>query len=135
MRLWRAGKPLNLLIKENTMANSTFDLRGKVVLVTGGNGGIGLGMAEALADAGADICIWGRNADKNNAAERKLHPCSILKSSRSGSCPGFPSVDGGCRPILGRSPCTLPVIPVNITPEIPWLLTAGTVVFKIDQVI
>ncbi|MGB5747235.1 MAG: SDR family oxidoreductase [Desulfobacterales bacterium] len=54
------------------MANSKFDLKGKVALVTGGNGGIGLGMAEALADAGADICIWGRNADKNNAAERKL---------------------------------------------------------------
>ena len=34
-----------------------FDLKGKVALVTGGNGGIGLGMAEGLADAGADIVI------------------------------------------------------------------------------
>ena len=32
-----------------------FDLRGKVAIVTGGNGGIGLGMARGLADAGADV--------------------------------------------------------------------------------
>ena len=54
------------------MANSKFDLTGKAALVTGGNGGIGLGMAKALAEAGADVCIWGRNADKNNAAESEL---------------------------------------------------------------
>ncbi len=49
-----------------------FDLTGKVALVTGGNGGIGLGMAEALAQAGADIVIWGTNAQKNAAAEKML---------------------------------------------------------------
>jgi NAD(P)-dependent dehydrogenase (short-subunit alcohol dehydrogenase family) len=54
------------------MANSKFDLTGKAALVTGGNGGIGLGMAKALAEAGADVCIWGRNADKNKAAESEL---------------------------------------------------------------
>jgi NAD(P)-dependent dehydrogenase (short-subunit alcohol dehydrogenase family) len=42
-----------------------FDLSGKVTLITGGNGGIGLGMAEALAQAGADIVIWGTNERKN----------------------------------------------------------------------
>ncbi|MBW2582404.1 MAG: SDR family NAD(P)-dependent oxidoreductase [Deltaproteobacteria bacterium] len=51
------------------MTNSKFDLTGKVALVTGGNGGIGLGMAEALAEAGADVCIWGRNTDKNKFKE------------------------------------------------------------------
>jgi NAD(P)-dependent dehydrogenase (short-subunit alcohol dehydrogenase family) len=55
------------------MAGSRFDLTGKVALVTGGNGGIGLGMAEALAEAGADICVWGRNEEKNKAAEEKLN--------------------------------------------------------------
>jgi len=49
-----------------------FDLAGKVALVTGGNGGIGLGMAEALAEAGADVCIWGTNAGKNEAAKARL---------------------------------------------------------------
>ena len=49
-----------------------FDLTGKVALVTGGNGGIGLGMAEGLAQAGADLVIWGSNADKNAAAEAQL---------------------------------------------------------------
>ena len=49
-----------------------FDLTGKVAVVTGGNGGIGLGMAIGLAQAGADIVIASRNAEKNAAAEAAL---------------------------------------------------------------
>ncbi|HMO42595.1 MAG TPA: SDR family oxidoreductase [Phenylobacterium sp.] len=54
------------------MAYKPFDLTGKVALVTGGNGGIGLGMAQALAQAGADLVIWGSNPDKNARAEEQL---------------------------------------------------------------
>jgi NAD(P)-dependent dehydrogenase (short-subunit alcohol dehydrogenase family) len=49
-----------------------FDLSDRVVVVTGGNGGIGLGMARALVDAGAAVSVWGRNADKNAAAVDEL---------------------------------------------------------------
>jgi 2-deoxy-D-gluconate 3-dehydrogenase len=54
------------------MTSSRFDLRGKVAIVTGGNGGIGLGMARGLADAGADIAVVGRNEAKSRAAVEDL---------------------------------------------------------------
>lgn len=54
------------------MAFAPFDLSGKVALITGGNGGIGLGMARGLAQAGAEVCIWGTNAAKNDAALSEL---------------------------------------------------------------
>jgi hypothetical protein len=54
------------------MGHPAFDLAGKVGLVTGGNSGIGLGMAEGLAKAGADVCIWGTNAEKNEAAVKQI---------------------------------------------------------------
>jgi len=49
-----------------------FDLNGKVAIVTGGNGGIGLGMARGLADNGAAIAIVGRNETKSAEAVAEL---------------------------------------------------------------
>jgi len=49
-----------------------FDLGGKAALVTGGNGGIGLGMAKGLAAAGARVAIAGRDKAKNAAAVKQL---------------------------------------------------------------
>jgi 2-dehydro-3-deoxy-D-gluconate 5-dehydrogenase len=54
-----------------------FDLGGKVAIVTGGNGGIGLGMALGLAEAGADIAVVGRNETKSIAAVAELRACGV----------------------------------------------------------
>jgi NAD(P)-dependent dehydrogenase (short-subunit alcohol dehydrogenase family) len=48
------------------------DLTGRVAVVTGGNGGIGLGIADALSDAGAAVVIWARNEDKSRDAVASL---------------------------------------------------------------
>jgi len=49
-----------------------FDLHGRVAIITGGNGGIGLGMAEGLAAAGAAVVLAGRNAGKGAAAVKRI---------------------------------------------------------------
>lgn len=54
------------------MANGLFDCSGKVTLVTGGNGGIGLGFARGIAKMGGSLAIWARNEEKNAAAKADL---------------------------------------------------------------
>ena len=59
-----------------------FNLGGKVALITGGNGGIGLGIAEGLAQAGAAVEIWGTNPDKNQSAAEQLSAHGVPVSAR-----------------------------------------------------
>jgi NAD(P)-dependent dehydrogenase (short-subunit alcohol dehydrogenase family) len=57
--------------------SSTKALAGKVAIVTGGNSGIGLGIARALARAGASICIWSRNSARNRDACEELRTLGV----------------------------------------------------------
>ena len=66
-------------------------LKGKVAVVTGGNGGIGLGFATGLAQAGADIAIWARNIEKSEAAVKKLKSLGI--NAKASFFANFSSVD------------------------------------------
>jgi 2-dehydro-3-deoxy-D-gluconate 5-dehydrogenase len=59
------------------MAQDLFDLHGKVAIVTGGNGGIGLGIARGLAQAGADIAVAARNEEKTSAVIAELEGIGV----------------------------------------------------------
>ena len=59
------------------MNTKLFDLSGRVAVVTGGNGGIGLGMARGLAAAGAKVVVAGRDAKKSAAAAKELGGIAI----------------------------------------------------------
>jgi NAD(P)-dependent dehydrogenase (short-subunit alcohol dehydrogenase family) len=65
------------------VTTNPFDLTGKVVLVTGANSGLGLGWANAVAGAGADVVIWGRRTDANERAAEELraHGGRVLAQS------------------------------------------------------
>ena len=68
---------------------TVFDLTGRVAVVTGGNGGIGLGMAHGLAAAGARVVVAARNAEKAEAAVAELGAQSAfiaLDVADEGSC-------------------------------------------------
>ncbi|MEE2914682.1 MAG: SDR family oxidoreductase [Pseudomonadota bacterium] len=77
------------------MAFAPFDITGKVALVTGGNGGIGLGFAKGIAAAGGNVVIWGTNESKNAAALAELETfgtqvaamqCDVSDSAQVESC-------------------------------------------------
>src|SRR3954466_14876050 len=57
------------------------DLRGRVVVVTGGNNGMGLGLAKGVAGAGADVAVWARNPERNDKAVAELRALGVEASS------------------------------------------------------
>jgi NAD(P)-dependent dehydrogenase (short-subunit alcohol dehydrogenase family) len=85
-----------------------FDLSGRGAIVTGGNSGIGLGMAKALARAGCAVSIWGRNDQKNRDALAELFACgapveaqkcdltdrAAIEDAFAGTLEAFGRVDG-----------------------------------------
>src|SRR5205085_4434635 len=87
---------------------SIFDLSGRCAVITGGNGGIGLGIAQALAAAGCNVSIWGRNAGKNKAAAASMadmpgkvdtRVCDVsdpasVKAAMAGALEKFGRIDG-----------------------------------------
>ena len=74
-----------------------FNLKGKVALVTGGNGGIGLGIARGLARAGAGIAVVGRNAEKNAAAVKELESLGVKAIGVVADVTDRKQVDRACR--------------------------------------
>ncbi|MEL0090600.1 MAG: glucose 1-dehydrogenase [Rhodospirillales bacterium] len=58
-----------------------FDLSGRVALITGGNGGIGLAFGTAMAEAGAQVMVAGRNPNKNGEAVKKIQSLGVEADS------------------------------------------------------
>ena len=73
-----------------------FDLSGRVAVITGGNGGIGLGMAKGMAAAGATIVVAGRDAAKNTAAVSEI----LSAGGKASAVPVDVLVEESCRALI-----------------------------------
>ena len=80
-----------------------FDLSDRVALITGGNGGIGFGMAEGLAAAGAAVMIGGRDEAKNEAAIRALRQAG----AKAAAVPVDVADEMSCRNMVAATVATL----------------------------
>ena len=76
-----------------------FDLSGRVAIITGGNQGIGFGIARGLAEAGAAIVISGRRADKNAEAVAAL----TASSAKAVAIEADVAEEASCRALIARS--------------------------------
>jgi len=76
-----------------------FDLSGRVAVITGGNGGIGLGMAKGMAAAGATIVVAGRDAAKNAAAVEEL----VSAGGKASAIPVDVLEEKSCRALISST--------------------------------
>jgi len=76
-----------------------FDLTGRVAVITGGNAGIGLGIAKGLAAAGAAIAIAGRRTEENRAAANSIKAFKV----RTAAFEADVSQEESCRSLLFSS--------------------------------
>ena len=103
------------------------DLSGRAFVITGGNGGIGLAMAEGIAAAGGALAIWGRNTDKNEEALRTLgqfgvpvfaYECDVsdeaaLRDTMNQSVEALGRLDG-CFANAGRKGILKPIVDLSL---------------------
>jgi len=90
------------------MAKGLFDLSGKVALVTGGNGGLGMGFARGIAKQGGDVVIWGRNPEKNERAKKELESFGVRVATMEVDVASRAAVVAGYQQIIsdfGRIDC------------------------------
>ena len=80
-----------------------FDLAGKVAVVTGGNGGIGLGMARGLAECGAAVVVAGRDAAKNEAAVAELAALGGTAAAAASAVVVDVTDEGQCRAMVAEA--------------------------------
>jgi NAD(P)-dependent dehydrogenase (short-subunit alcohol dehydrogenase family) len=78
------------------------DLIGRTVVVTGGNSGLGLGMAHGVGRAGASVCLWARSAARNTEAVEKLARSGIEASAVSCDVADEGAVDSAMARTLAR---------------------------------
>jgi 2-deoxy-D-gluconate 3-dehydrogenase len=74
-----AFQSCSLVLEEERLMKTPalFDLSGRVAVVTGGNGGIGRGIALGLAEAGAAVAVFGRNDEKNQRVLSELKAIGV----------------------------------------------------------
>ena len=99
-----------------------FDLSGKVALLTGGNGGIGLGMAQGIASCGASIVIAGRNAEKADAALTALRTLG----ARCIFLPGDVTKKASCQALIAATVAEFGRLDILVN-------NAGTAIRKMPQ--
>ena len=92
------------------MEKGLFDLSGKVAVVTGGNGGLGLGFARGIAKQGGAVSIWGRSAEKNAKAKKELESFGGKVQALQVDIASEEQVIGGFKSVMdtfGRVDCVI----------------------------